>query len=244
MSNANFKIKNGLTIGVTNGIAPIVTDSTTLVINLNADQLDGQEGSFYLDPANLSAPVPLTLGGTGATSANDGLNALLPSQTGNGGKVLQSDGVNTSWSTPAGGVTITDDTTTNADYYVTVATVTSGSLSALKIASTKMYFNPSTGTLSATNFFSLSDIQFKTDIQPIDNALSIVNSLNGVGFKWKQTGEHTYGIIAQELEKIIPDIVHTSQVDGAKRVEYSALIGFLIEAIKELSDKVRILENK
>ena len=66
---------------VSTGTAPLTIASTTKVDNLNADKLDDQEGSYYLDPGNLSSAVAVNKGGTGATSLTDG-GVLLGSGTG------------------------------------------------------------------------------------------------------------------------------------------------------------------
>ena len=89
--------------------------------------------------------------------------------------------------------------------------------------------------MSATVFNSLSDITVKENISPINNALDIVDKMQGVGFTWKKTGRPSFGVIAQELEKVAPELV--DQVDGLKTVNYDAIIAFLIEAIKELKNK-------
>ncbi|MGZ8924560.1 MAG: hypothetical protein ACXW2E_01625 [Nitrososphaeraceae archaeon] len=99
MPTENFRIKKGITIGADTETAPIVTSSTVLVLNLNADLLDGQEGSYYLNLSNATGILSLANGGTGQATANDSLNALLPSQTGNSGKVLSTDGTDSSWTT-------------------------------------------------------------------------------------------------------------------------------------------------
>jgi hypothetical protein len=97
--------------------------------------------------------------------------------------------------------------------------------------------------LNATNFNSLSDLQFKTDVRLIDNALNIVNSLDGVAFNWKDTGVQSYGVIAQEIEEVIPALVEINDA-GIRSVNYNGLIGFLIEAVKTLSAKVDELESR
>ena len=92
------------------------------------------------------------------------------------------------------------------------------------------------GTVSATTFNSLSDYNLKTNIIHIGGALDTINSLNGVSFEWKNNGKRSYGVIAQDIEKHIPDLV--GNVDGTKNVNYDGIIAFLIEAIKELNRKL------
>jgi hypothetical protein len=140
-----------------------------------------------------------------------------------------------------GGATLADDTTTNADYYPTMSFTTSGTFSDATISTTKLYFNPSTGTLNSTVFNTLSDASYKVNVAPINNATDIIKQLEGVGFNWKDNGNKSYGVIAQELEKVIPDLVSG---DDVKSVNYNGLIAFLINAVKEMSDRIEELENK
>ena len=80
MAIQNFKVKNGIDIGVSNGTAPITTNSSTLVTNLNADKLDGQDGSYYLDWTNTTnkpdPKVTVTLTGDVTGTANTTLTDL------------------------------------------------------------------------------------------------------------------------------------------------------------------------
>ena len=98
-----------------------------------------------------------------------------------------------------------------------------------------MSFNASTGTLSATNFNSGSDERFKENIETLNNALDTIEKLRGVKFNWRENGKPSIGVIAQELEEILPELV---EGDENKSVNYSGIIGVLIEAIKELNYKI------
>jgi Chaperone of endosialidase len=82
-------------------------------------------------------------------------------------------------------------------------------------------------------------------VQAIDNALSKVSELRGVNYKWKdaQRGEGLQmGLIAQEVEKVLPELVSTDS-NGDKSITYSNLTALLIEAVKELSEKLAKLES-
>lgn len=92
--------------------------------------------------------------------------------------------------------------------------------------------------VSATDFNSTSDASLKTNVSVIENALDIVNQLEGVNFNWKDSGKASIGVIAQQVEEVVPVVVNTGS-DGIKRVSYDSLIPILIEAIKELSAKVK-----
>lgn len=88
-----------------------------------------------------------------------------------------------------------------------------------------------TGALSAPDFNTTSDVNLKTNIYTISNAVSKVKLLRGVTFNWKQNGKPSLGVIAQELEAVLPELVH--DVDGHKAVSYGNIVGLLIEAVKE-----------
>jgi hypothetical protein len=93
-----------------------------------------------------------------------------------------------------------------------------------------------------------SDKRLKDNIIKIDAALDKVNAIGGYTFDWneeshKATGSKDVGVIAQEVEEIFPEIVQTRS-NGYKAVNYEKLVPLLIEAVKELSEKVKILENK
>lgn len=136
----------------------------------------------------------------------------------------------------SGSVTITDDTTTNATRYVGFVSATSGTATTLNVSSTKLYFNPSTGTLNATIFNSLSDETLKTDLTKIDDALSLINKIQGFRFKWKDGGKDSIGVSAQEVEEVLPELVSS---DEFKSVNYNGIIALLIEAVKELSKEIK-----
>lgn len=137
--------------------------------------------------------------------------------------------------------TITDDLSTDASFYITLSSNTSGLLRNVSISTTKLYFNPNTGTLNSTNYNSLSDIKLKKDIIQIYDATNTINHLNGVEFRWIDNGKKSYGLIAQEIEKILPELV---EGDNPKTVNYMGLVAFLINAVKELDKRVSDLEKK
>ena len=84
-----------------------------------------------------------------------------------------------------------------------------------------------------------SDIRFKRSITPLDNALAKVTSLDGVSFEWRNdefpdknfSSDTQIGLIAQDVEKVIPEIVHQGE-DTYRTVTYAALIPYLVEALK------------
>lgn len=139
------------------------------------------------------------------------------------------------------GSTVADDTTTNATFYPIFTETTIGTITASKVSTTKLTFNPSTGTLSVPEVSTSSDLLLKENVKTIENAISSVNSLRGVKFDWKEDGRTSCGVIAQELENVFPELVNTGEI---KTVNYNGIIAVLIESIKELSIEVENLKNK
>ena len=86
-----------------------------------------------------------------------------------------------------------------------------------------------------------SDIQLKTNINTIQNALDKVSKLRGVEFDYKESGRHNIGVIAQEVEEVFPDLVIG---DDPKTVAYGNLTAVLIEAVKELREEVSLLKQE
>lgn len=93
------------------------------------------------------------------------------------------------------------------------------------------------GDVRAIAFYYDSDISLKENIAPIKNSLGKILSIEGVYFNWKDSGDDAVGLIAQEVEKIFPQVVSTDK-QGIKSVEYSKLIAPLIEAIKEQQGQI------
>jgi len=102
-------------------------------------------------------------------------------------------------------------------------------------------------TITASGFIYHSDRRLKKDIKVVGNALEKVLQLEGVSFRWKnkEKGEGvSLGFIAQDVEKVFPEVVQTDTKTGLKSVEYGNLISPVIEAIKELASKIDDLFNK
>ena len=101
-----------------------------------------------------------------------------------------------------------------------------------------------TGNIVATqNITAFSDARLKHNVSTIENALDLVKNLRGVRFEDKD-GEKYVGVIAQEVQPIVPEVVIEHEDSGYLSVAYQNLVGVLINAVKELSEKVERLENK
>ncbi len=99
------------------------------------------------------------------------------------------------------------------------------------------------GTTTATAFMYSSDVRLKHDISRIDDPLAVIEQLRGVSFLWNRDNNHTYGLIAQEVEQVLPELVATD-ADGYKSVAYGNLIPFLIEAIKVQQSEIDELKKE
>ena len=116
-----------------------------------------------------------------------------------------------------------------------------------------------TGQIASTDnitaYYS-SDISLKDNLRPIENALFKVNQIAGYEFDWNEKSHqiqqdkgHDVGLVAQEVEKVLPEIVITRE-DGIKAIQYEKVVPLLVEAIKEqqtliedLSNRLKVLED-
>jgi hypothetical protein len=126
--------------------------------------------------------------------------------------------------TASGNANITVGGTSNVAVFAPTALYITGNISA-------------TGDVIAQNVNSLSDATLKTNITPIENAGAVVDGLNGVGYDWTNGSGHAYGLIAQKVEEVLPEAVKTDE-NGIKSVNYSMVIPFLIETVKELRQDI------
>jgi hypothetical protein len=226
--------------GTANQISATTTAGVTTLSLPSTVTISGAltAGSFV---GNATSATNLSAGTIGSVPYQSAVGTTTQLPIGTTGHVLTVVGGVPAW-TSAGGVTIADDTATAATYYPTFVTATSGAASTVKTSSTKMTFNPATGTFFATQVATSSDANLKENIQEIADAVTTVKELVGVEFDWKDGGK-SYGVIAQEIEQVLPAVVNTDG-NGVKSVNYQALSGFFIQAIKELADRVTALENK
>ena len=99
------------------------------------------------------------------------------------------------------------------------------------------------------NVTAYSDARLKTDISTINDALGIVGKLRGVSYKWLRDGTEGIGVIAQEVEAVLPSVVVTNEQPGldgmeeVKSVDYGKIVGVLINAINELKAEVDELKG-
>ena len=91
--------------------------------------------------------------------------------------------------------------------------------------------------------YGTSDQRTKTNIKTIDNALFKVLQLRGIEYNDIEIGDRRIGLIAQEVEGIIPEIVHTNN-EGVKALAYGNMAGLFVNAIKELNEIMLNQQNQ
>ena len=240
--------RNGIKLGTADYAA---TSGTAIVLGTGAITGDLVQVVYFTAVAVTNVVNTFSAGTTGFTPSTATTGAVTLAGTlnianggtglstiGSNGTVLTSNGTTASWAAAAG-ATITG-TTTAGTYYVVGTTSTSGSLTTASISNTNaVSYNASTGALTAVSMVSSSDERLKSNIQTLTNAVQTVENLRGVSYLRNDRPE--IGVVAQEVEKVLPMLVHEDP-EGYKSVAYGNMVGLLIEAVKELSAEVKVLK--
>jgi len=205
---------------------------TTMVTNLNANYVNG-----YIINQNLRTTDSPTFAGM---TLNGNINTGSSNIGVGGGRVLFPN-----TSSPYAGISITSssgyalfDFPSGQGIYFRNGY---GGSNVVSISSAGAIIAAGTITANGTP----SDIRLKHDIKPIVSGLGVVNALNPVSFNWnepeKHLTDHDYGFIAQEVEKILPDLVPTLS-DGFKSIRERGLLPFIVAAIKEENKEIEDLK--
>jgi hypothetical protein len=208
------------------GLYPVAND-----VSLGAAS---QRWALTATSGNFSGPVTIvdSLSFSGTLSANG--------STGTSGFVLTSKGgtSNAVWAAvPASSITVT--TAGTGTRPIAQLANASGTTSTI-YANNSLYANG--GILYGTELVASSDMNLKEDILTIQDGLDTICGMRGVSFTFKDTKTKSVGLIAQEVEELIPEVVSTNDVTGMKHVNYGAIVGVLIEAIKELKQEINELK--
>jgi len=201
----------------------IIADAASLTANNTfAGTLNATGAATFSNTVSVAGPVTAT----GNVTAN--------SFIGDGGSLT---GVATAMATDGGA---------NRSLKIPFTGISSGTLTTANVDSTLLY-NPSTGTLTTTKVTAVnlnfsSDRRLKDNIETVTDAEDVLSKLRGVSFNWRNTGEAAYGVVAQELQQILPELVQQDD-DGYLTVQYLGLIAYLIESNKQLIDRMRVLES-
>ena len=86
-----------------------------------------------------------------------------------------------------------------------------------------------------------SDARLKTDVKELLDSTDTLMKIHGVRMKWIESGREDIGVLAQEVQKVYPELVH--EKDGLLTVDYEKLVAPLIEAVRELDKRVSALEK-
>lgn len=263
LTGTSFNGSTAVTIAIDTGIVVTLSDTQTLSNKtLTSPDINGgtADSLTSLSVRDTSAAFDVMVGATSSTTLT--ANRTLTLDVVNGSRTLKLAGnldLAANFSTATGAITLTgqaggssvtlpstgtvatlDGTETFTNKTLTSPVITGGSIDNTPIGGT----TPSTGvftTATATDFNSTSDARLKKNVVPV-KGLEVVNKLNGYEFDFIDTDMHASGVIAQEIEKVLPHIV--KDVVDHKTVSYTQLIPYLIESIKELSQEVNTLKNK
>jgi hypothetical protein len=230
----------------------ITTNSTFDGRDVAADgsKLDGIETGATADQT-ITAGSGLSGGGTGNVTLSHSDTSSQSSVNNSGATVIQDVTLDTyGHVTGLGSHTLTLANlgytgATNANYITNNNQLTNGSgyttytsNQATNTNSTVTFTTVNAGTINTT-----SDERAKDDITPITDALDKVQQLGGYSFTLKATDEKSSGVIAQEVQKVMPELVQEG-AEGLLSVQYGNMVGLLIEAIKEQQAQIDELKQK
>ena len=182
----------------------------------------------FRSPATVTANVTWTLPATDAAASG---YALVSNASGT-----------LSWAQI--GLPVSNNTTDSASNYILFNTATSGSITDVRVSSTKLTFQPSTGTLSSTIFTETSSVALKENIQPIENALDKIIKLTGFIYDRKDGSQkNEAGMLAEEVFPIIPNIVSKDELGNPATIAYQRLTPYIVEALKEIKTEIDKLKG-
>jgi hypothetical protein len=263
-TGSTLTIANGKTLTASNSLTFTGTDASSVAFGAGGTVLYsggalGTPSSGTLTNANglpivagTTGTLSVARGGTGATTSTGTGNVvlsdsptLLTPALGTPSAIVLTNATGTASNLTANianFISVSDDTSTNATRYPIFANGTSGAI-VEQVSSTKLFFNPSTGLLTSTDYNSSSDKRLKKNIKTVSNAVETINALRGVTFEWKEGGIKSAGLIAQEVEKVLPDSVSIDD-NGFMGIRYNNLIGILVEAVKDQQIQINSLKQQ
>jgi len=215
----------------------MTTAATEAALAYNASTNTLTAGTFSGSGASLNS-IPNSA--TTATTSNTGSTIVSRDSSGNfsAGTITASLTGNVTGNATSADTVDTTATSSNATYYINFVDSSSSTAGETIRMSSTLTYNPST-----QQFTNSSDERLKTNIVGITGAVEKVQQLRGVEFDWISSGHHSVGVIAQDVEKVLPELVATRD-DGMKGVDYGKLTAVLIEAIKEQQVQINELKSR
>lgn len=239
IANINTVADDSFAINVVAASIDLIEEALDEIPNLNTKVgKTGDDGAAYIPLGTTAQRPTFPVAGhfrfnteEGSFEGFDGTDwgpiGGFADQAGNAGKMLITDGTNASWShSPSA-----------------VAVGTAAVVGEIRCSGPIRVIVP-------------SDIRWKENLVPVENALGKIKQLNGYSFSWKQTylesvggadGYHVpekdLGFIAQEVEEVLPEIVGTNS-EGFKHIRYDRIIAVLVEAVKEQQKQIEILQRE
>jgi len=157
--------------------------------------------------------------------------------TGSAGQVLKSTGSGVEWGT----ISVNTSSISNGTSNVSVGTA-NGDVTVQTNGALCATFNASKNLVVVGTVTAQSSIVLKDNVTTITDALSKVMNLRGVEFDYKASGKHQIGVVAEEVESVVPCVV--DETDGIKSVAYQNLVAVLIEAVKDLKKEIDQLRGE
>ena len=225
-TTVNFaKAATTLSIGAATGTTT-VNNNMTVTGNLTVSGTTTTVSSTTLDIADLN--ITVAKGAADSSSAN--------------GAGITVDGAGATFTYSHTGTKWVLNKPTSITSNVVTTSATTGSLIVTGGigASGNIY---SSGDITATNFYALSDLALKQNVVNIENPMAKLMGISGVSFNWKNDKSKAVGIIAQDVEKVLPEAVSTNG-QGYKVVSYDSLIPLLIESVKSLKAELDLFKKK
>ena len=208
---------------------------------------DGSGLLCQVDATNFGKTWPINVAGTAAMVINQNASPAVR-------QVADIGAAFVNWDTAAPAVQL-DTPNSSAAYMVWRATrwgarhvaamhVYEGNMTVtMSVGNLNNFIWDGSGNFTATgNVVAASDIRLKTDLTKIEGALGKVCAINGYTYTRKDTGARQTGVVAQEVQKVLPEAVMENGENLA--VAYGNMVGLLIEAIKELKAEVDQLKGK
>jgi len=221
-------------------ISPI---GNAAVVMTNNVQLDAQNDLRFAD-ADSSNWVAFQ----GAASIGSNVTWTLPSTDGSSNQILTTNGAGTlTWTTKS--FTLTTNTIDSSPNYIVFTTTLSGDATDARVSNTGLTFQPSTGTLTCTalsagSITETSSIALKENLNPITHALEKIMNLTAYTYDRKDgSAKNEPGLIAEDVFKIIPDVVSKDADGNPIGINYTRLSAYLIEAVKALKIEINKLST-